>query len=251
MPEEIIEFCVERILPDEWQIPAMEKAIEERADNLPIIAPTPDGRPRPFELVLESKKLWQPGRTLRIRFLDGDPVVQAKVKQYAQQWTQHANIKFDFGVEPDADIRISFRDRGSWSFVGTDALSIPKEQPTMNFGWLSPTSDEKTISRVVLHEFGHALGCIHEHQHPQGGIPWDKEAVYRFCAGSPSFWSRAEVDQNIFQKYSTSQTQFSAFDEKSIMIYPISNQLTIGDFEVALNTVLSATDKKFIGQIYP
>jgi len=44
--------------------------------------------------------------------------------------------------------------------------------PTMNFGWLNEDSDEDEYSRVVLHEFGHSLSCIHEHQHPANGIPW-------------------------------------------------------------------------------
>ena len=31
---------------------------------------------------------------------------------------------------------------------------------------------------TVLHEFGHALGLIHEHQSPfKGGFEWDREEV--------------------------------------------------------------------------
>lgn len=35
------------------------------------------------------------------------------------------------------------------------------------------------------------------------------------------------------------------------MHYPVPNALTIGDFEIGWNRVLSATDKEFIGTMYP
>ncbi len=46
-------------------------------------------------------------------------------------------------------------------------------------GWLEPDTPNDEYRRVVLHEFGHALGGIHEHQSPASGvIPWDKPKVY-------------------------------------------------------------------------
>lgn len=56
------------------------------------------------------------------------------------------------------------------SAIGTDArLPCYKERQTMNLGWV----DERTI----LHETGHALGLVHEHQHPEGKIDWDMQKV--------------------------------------------------------------------------
>ena len=50
----------------------------------------------------------------------------------------------------------------------------------MNYGWLTPESAQDEVRRVVLHEFGHALGLIHEHQNPKGGgIEWNRDAVQR------------------------------------------------------------------------
>ena len=121
----------------------------------------------------------------------------------------------------------------------------------MNFGWLTRETSDQEYSRVVTHEFGHAIGCIHEHQNPAGSIPWDKPVVYRYYAGPPNNWTKEQTDVNLFQTYDRTQTQFSEFDKHSIMLYPIPNDFTIGDFEVGWNTELSAVDKEFIGTIYP
>ena len=171
--------------------------------------------------------------------------------QVAQEWNQYANIRLEFGSDPDAELRVSFRQRGSWSYIGTDALMIGPSEPTINFGWLTPSSADDEVQRVVLHEFGHALGCIHEHSSPAAEIPWDKEAVYRYYAGPPNNWTKDQVDGNLFEKYDHTTTQFSAFDRDSIMLYPIPEEHTIGDYQVGWNRALSATDKDFVGRLYP
>lgn len=51
--------------------------------------------------------------------------------------------------------------------------------------------------------------------------------------------------------YSTTQTQYSAYDTQSIMHYSISSALTTNGFSVGNNSVLSATDKQFIATVYP
>jgi hypothetical protein len=251
MPEESIRCCIDRVLPDELIIPAAERAVGENASNVPVFRPgfgiAPPSR---IEMAAVTGKLWKKGRTLGVTFMDGHPSVHSKVEDAARQWCEYANIKFTFGPQAGAEIRISFQHRGSWSYIGTDALFIAQAEPTMNFGWLTPNSSPGEYNRVVVHEFGHALGCIHEHQNPAGNIPWDKDAVYAYYAGPPNNWSRAKVDQNLFARYSRNITQFSAFDAKSIMLYPIPNEHTVGDFEVGLNSELSAVDKGFIGSLY-
>ncbi len=252
----VVKACIDRALPDELMQASMQRAVEENATNAPAInrrmlppGVQPDV-PRLF-LAAITGKLWQPGRTLRVRFLDGDPQVHERIPPFAQLWSQYANLNFAFTDDADAEIRISFQNQGSWSYVGTDALVIPLGQPTMNFGWLTRATPNDEYGRVVTHEFGHALGFIHEHQNPATDIPWDKEAVYSFYAGPPNFWTREQVDVNLFTRYSADITQFSDFDPASIMLYPIPNEFTIGDFEVGWNKEPSATDKRFSASVYP
>lgn len=204
-------------------------------------------------LALALSKLWQNGRILRVAFLGGHSTVRSRVIEWARLWENHANLHFDFLSDgnQEADIRITFQPGGSWSYIGTDARLVSQNEPTMNFGWLSPASSDDTYSRVVLHEFGHALGAIHEHQHPEGNIPWDKEAVYAYYGGPPNYWSQEQVNVNLFQKYDKNQLNYSTFDPTSIMLYPILNELTEGDWEVGWNAQLSAQDKQFMNGNYP
>ena len=196
------------------------------------------------------RKWWNAGQ-LSILFLRGDPVVQNKIKQMAMDWTKYANIKFQFvDDKQDADIRIDFQVNGSWSYIGTDATHIPQNQPTMNYGWLQKDTPDSEY-HIVLHEFGHALGLIHEIQVPLDGIPWNKEAVYNCFSSAPHYWNREMVDQEIFERYSRSYSN-SFLDQRSIMNYHIPQVFLMPNaIEIPWSTDLSAEDIRVIKTMYP
>ncbi|MBW4484607.1 MAG: hypothetical protein KME14_18900 [Tildeniella torsiva UHER 1998/13D] len=194
--------------------------------------------------------LWEVGKTLRVRFLDGDSATQAKVESIAHQWSQFANIKFQFGNDSDSEIRISFTREGSWSQLGTGSLQVDRNEPTMNFGWLKHDSPDEEYSRVVLHEFGHALGFTHEHKHPDSGIKWNRDAVIAYYRRTNG-WNEATTVSNVLEAESKDETQYSKFDPDSIMLYAIPAELTEDGFSTDWNTQLSATDKEFAKLLYP
>ncbi|PIL35697.1 hypothetical protein GSI_02427 [Ganoderma sinense ZZ0214-1] len=194
---------------------------------------------------------WLNSRVLRVKILGGTDKIKTKVRQYAAVWTEHANITFDFVESGDAEIRVNIDSSGaSWSYMGTDNLCVPQTQPTMNLGWLTDASSEAEFSSVIIHQFGHVLGCIHEHQSPTGGISWNKEIVYAHYAATVG-WSQEDVDRNVFQVYSSTTTQYSEFDATSIMRFPIAPSLTTNGFSVEWNTQLSEMDQAFIVRAYP
>lgn len=241
MEQEKMKVCMLRQLPKEMQAEAMQVALKENPDNA-----------SEEELASLKAKRWKPGRTLKVHFMDGDSFLQSKVQQFARLWESYANIHFTFVNDPSAEVRVAFTEgAGSWSYLGTDCLLIDKKEPTMNFGWFDSDTPDTEFSRTIVHEFGHALGCPHEHQSPAANIPWDKEAVYKYFGGYPNYWSKDEIDNNLLNTYTLSEADATKFDSESIMAYAIPNSLTIGDFEVKGNTTLSELDKQFIGEMYP
>jgi serralysin len=221
----------------------IDKIVEKKGD--------PYEQPATRMAVVRAK-LWKPGTKLSVKFLDGDPVIENKVQQMARDWENYANISFNFIKDGDANIRVAFESDGSWSYIGTDALGIPQNEPTMNYGWLETNTPDEEYSRVVKHEFGHALGCIHEHQNPSADIPWDREAVYAYFTGPPNNWTRAQVDHNLFERYSRNITNFTNLDPQSIMLYPIPAQFTTNHQAIGgRNNDLSKVDKVFIKEQYP
>lgn len=259
-----LKLCVDQILPEETHAAAKQRSIEENPKNAPVnplnsaqSQSASSGAAAPAvaldpHLAIVTNSMWQVGRNLRVRFLNGDSAIQAKVAAEAKEWLKYADLSLTFGSDPQSEIRIEFASDGqSWSQIGTDCLSRPLNQASMHYGWLTKDTPDDEYSRVVIHEFGHALGCIHEHQNPAGNIQWNKDAVYRYYEGPPNNWTKAQVDLNLFQKYGANVTQFSALDPLSIMMYPIPAEFTTNGFTVGWNRQLSAMDKTFISRWYP
>ncbi len=91
---------------------------------------------------------------------------------------------------------------------------------------------------------------MHEHQHPEASIPWDKEktyALYRQNFG----WSKAEVDKNVLPLTRDANRTYAPYDRHSVMHYKVSNTYTVGDWEQAENSHISAADIASVRRIYP
>jgi hypothetical protein len=204
-----------------------------------------------FELALLRDRLWPIGKTISVNFLDRNPILEKKIISFANEWAQYANIKFEFTESGNAEVRISLRADGcSWSKLGTYASDDKNpSSPTIHFGWFNNFTPDIEIRRTTLHEFGHALGCVHEHQTIASPIKWDVDVVYRVY--STYGWSKAMVDHNVFKVYTQNEITNTIFDRDSIMIYPIPSILTLDGTSIELNTELSEIDKRFIGECYP
>ena len=197
-------------------------------------------------------RLWDLGTTLKVRFLDGSRAVQSKVEDAAVQWLEYANLKFEFGDDKKAQLRISFKEPGSWAYLGKDALSAPASKPNVNFGWLTASSSREEVERVVLHEFGHVLGLQHEHSNPASTLKWDRPAVYKLLGGPPNNWSRETVDQTVFAIWPPAYFPIhKVFDRQSIMIFEMPAEYLADKKAISRNVQLSDLDKQFVAALYP
>lgn len=204
--------------------------------------------------IAPKDKLWTNGQTIKIKFLNGTEAQKNTVKQYAAEWLNYANLQFDYVESGNADVKISFKwnnngtpDNVNWSYVGTDAKVINQNYPSTNFGNLSPVP--KLAKQQVLILFGHILGLVNEHHNPTSTIQWDTETVYAYYEYEG--WATEEIDEFFFANYNSSNSNYSEFDPKSIMVWPIEDFLTLDYEGLSGNYVLSDIDKEFIGELYP
>ncbi|MFJ2365458.1 matrixin family metalloprotease [Pseudomonas sp. NPDC087697] len=226
-------------------IASYEAAINERPDNV-----APNSSKRPKRSVGSHTKYWEPGRTLKIALYDEDQETIERVKTAASKWLPYINLKFNFVSGEEGDIRIYINyagDGGGKSAVGTDALIISPAYPTMT---VDAAPETPRFEFIVLHEFGHALGLDHEHQHPDASIPWDLPKTYALHQQQFG-WSRELVDLNVLPLPRVTDKTYGSYDCHSVMHYEISSECTIGGWEQNENWELSAKDIEAIRKAYP
>lgn len=193
---------------------------------------------------------------MRVSFLNGYESDRQTVKYLVKK---HYNslpmrLRFEFPSQRNiysSDIRIEFANHSS-SYIGRQAEGYPG-QATM---WLNmyPRMHAQEAARDkvqadVLHEFGHALGLVHEHKHPGCGATWNYGALMGKNGWGLSM-VRRNYDANTQSALATNWEE--AYDPCSIMHYPIQRGDTVrGITSIEENFVLSKGDKETLASLYP
>ncbi|MDF2449448.1 MAG: hypothetical protein K0R26_1952 [Bacteroidota bacterium] len=227
------------------------KTYTKDKDQSRIFGMNPGNLKKLNELALIKSSMWLGYTELKVHILPHtfDPNIDKTIEVFSNEWVPYSGIKFVFVNALPADIIIQLNGNGIHSSqIGTDSINFSsKNQPTMNLGIGGQTLQE-FIRRPIIHEFGHALGCMHEHQSPAGNIQWNEAVVIRTL--KLQGWDEDKVRHNILNKLSNTTITNSAFDAKSIMIYPIPEDFTTNRFSVGWNTELSDQDKAFMKLAY-
>ncbi len=227
-------------------IPAFVSPAYARPFNSEITPPEPI---RPTRGIASPEYLWPQNSTLNISLFDMSDKAKDYIKENINVWQPYTNLKFNFIATNDGDIRISGKedDSGDWSNVGTEAKYSPMDQPTMHINLVGRTAS--TLNSVIRHEFGHALGLLHEHQHPDHTIQWKNKELLEETAKLGV--NEADTNANILTAFERSATTTSTYDQKSIMHYYVQPGLTTDNLGVAFTEELSEGDKAFMTSLYP
>ena len=189
-------------------------------------------------------KFWTNGQTLKIGFTGGTAAQRKFVTDAFAEWAKYANLNFTYPSSGPYDCRVTFDPgSGSWSYVGTDSKSVPQNRATMNIGWSGID--------VCLHEIGHFLGLLHEHQNPTGAPCWNQERVIKDLSGPPNSWTVAMIESNVLNPAPAANVIATALDPVSIMMYSIPGTWTCDGKGFPGGKVLSAADRAFIAARYP
>jgi hypothetical protein len=219
---------------------------------------TPIGRrggPRRLA-VLVGRKWPASGVRLTVKFMDNPPKdLRARILRHMNAWGKTANVLFT-ETSGTAKVRIARLDSppdmaGYWSWVGTEILEIPVNQPTLNLEGFTMEVSEAQFRRVVRHEAGHTLGFEHEHMRRALVHKIDRAKAIAYFDRTQG-WTPQEVDQQVLTPLKNASIMGTAeSDPHSIMCYQIPGSITKDGKPIPGGNDINPKDFAFAGSIYP
>lgn len=251
--------CSPRSLPREKWIGAAKKATEINPMNHPrlerLSKVIPGYVPTAEHIAVVTARYWGiKGVQLTVGFLDNPAAaLQKRILLHMNAWSKTGNVKFVL-AKTDPQVRIARAggaDGGYWSYVGTDILSIPAAQATMNLEAFSMDTLESEYHRVVRHETGHTLGFPHEHMRRELVEKIDPQKAIDYF-GQTQGWTPDEVRAQVLTPIEESSLMGTPHaDPRSIMCYQIPGTITKNGKPIVGGTDIDKSDFTFAGKIYP
>ncbi len=216
----------------------------------------------PAALIGRGLRRWAPGQVVRVAFNGGSDAMRVEIEKIATLWVapDAANLHLNFRREDGgfrtwsttdrayaAEIRIGFEGGAYQSVIGAESVDYrlaggSPSEASMTLGGFDAAPPEDWQA-IVLHEFGHAIGFMHEHQSPEAQCGWrladDKgyrpmldaagwftvdrlkrrPGIYTYLGGKANYWKRAKVSANLLRLPDGAAFDRTEFDGASIMKY--------------------------------
>jgi hypothetical protein len=243
-------------------LPAAERrAIEINPDNAMerrTVERTPIGRrggPRRIAVVI-SRKWPKKGVRLSVSFMDTPSIaLRNRILKHMNAWGEQANVVFS-ETQGIGQVRIARLDSpeemsGYWSYLGTEILDAPENEPTLNLDSFTMKETEAEFRRVVRHEAGHTLGFDHEHMRSDIVKAIDRKKAFAYFDRTQG-WSPQEVEEQVLTplaKKSLMGTKES--DPLSIMCYQLPGAIMKDRKPIKGGIDINGNDFAFAKSIYP
>jgi hypothetical protein len=206
--------------------------------------------------VVTGRKWPVKGVQLSVSFMDSPKSdLRTRILLHMNAWGQSANVKFaeTSGV---GQVRIARLDSpedqaGYWSYVGTEILEIPEDQPTMNLDGFTMKISEAEFRRVVRHEAGHTLGFDHEHMRSDIVNLIDRDKAIEFFDKDQG-WTPEEVKEQVLTPLANKSIMGTKeSDPLSIMCYQLPGEIMKNGKPIKGGKDINPTDHAFAASLYP
>lgn len=253
-------LCTPRNLPRDRLLEAVRIAYEIDAANVPGGLRLDDLRGVADDLdrlALEVGKYWgKKPRKLTVDFMDSaSDALRRHILAHMNAWD--CGITF-VPSKVDPQVRIARLTRaeapgfeGYWSYVGTDILTIPPDEPTMNLEAFTMKTPESEFKRVVRHEAGHTLGFPHEHMRRAIIERLDRKKTIAYYKRTQGWTKQDVLDQVLTPIEEASILGTAQSDETSIMCYDAPGEITRDGEPIVGGADINAADYAFAREVYP
>ena len=221
----------------------------------PANAPPEESHPGARRGLMDLVMLWPEGSRVTFAFLDSPQHRYAdEVRSAAAAWSNASCLRIE-EVRTNlngADIRIRFDPgAGHYSLVGSDSRHQAgvRNGESMN---IDPGGLGQFARGIIRHEFGHAIGMLHEHQVPTVTIDWVVEALRNRLPE----WSQGQIESDILNQYNDERryVHSKAFDPDSVMVYWFNRNEVRNYDQIGLkpqpNNDISQEDDRFCHERY-
>jgi len=248
--------CTPKALPKRLLVEAANTAVRINPVNAPMLQAFAGMNAdfqvmEPLRIAVLTVKYWGPApRRLTVSFMESTPAnLRARIISHMNAWTRTACISF-VETSGTGDVRISRGSGGYYSYLGTDILHIPKNRQTMNLQGFTMNTPESEYKRVVRHETGHTLGCVHEHMRKELVARVDPQKAYDYFLRTQG-WDKATVDAQVLTPLDDKSLMSTPPDQTSIMCYQLPGAITRDGRPILGGVDINQTDYDFAGKIYP
>lgn len=183
-------------------------------------------------------------------------------------------------IEGDLDFKntvIGYLESHFFPYVNLDFVVVHTPQESPSGALVTVTSDTTTLSpgasgtcrfigtktpyviigilkrRTCIHELCHAVGMLHELDHPNKTVTFDREHLARFFVERKALThdeATRFVDRNFFKASSYGELSTTEFDPQSVMLYSMPAASNLEGVELVGGTKLSRLDKRWLREAY-